>query len=119
MPLVVVTDPQLMAAIRRLFSRVVFVILPGSVLFIKYYPQLGRFYDSWTEELTRDLLLFGADVTSEAEIGLNSDEAKEDMPPRETFSLLGRIGRMVGGRILYGWSSKEGVSISGTSNLQY
>src|SRR5579872_4086604 len=50
MPLVVVTDAQPTAAIRRLFSRVGFIILPVSVLFIKYFPELGRTYDPWSGE---------------------------------------------------------------------
>jgi O-antigen ligase len=48
MALVVVTDPQPIAALRRLFSRVGFVLLPASVLAIKYYPHLSRAYDQWT-----------------------------------------------------------------------
>jgi hypothetical protein len=48
MALVVVTDPQPAAALRRLFSRLGFVLFPASVLLIKYYPYLGRGYDVWT-----------------------------------------------------------------------
>jgi hypothetical protein len=47
MVLVVVTDPQPTAALRRLISRVGFVLLPASVLLIKYFPNLGRGYDQW------------------------------------------------------------------------
>ena len=42
MVLIVVTDGQPVAALRRLFSRVGFLLLPTSVLFIKYYGNLGR-----------------------------------------------------------------------------
>jgi len=42
MAMVVVTDGQPVAAIRRLASRVGFVLLPMSLLFIKYFPALGR-----------------------------------------------------------------------------
>jgi exopolysaccharide production protein ExoQ len=53
MALVVATDPQPVAALRRLFSRVGFVLLPTSVLFIKYYPYLSRSYDQWSgQQLT-------------------------------------------------------------------
>jgi O-antigen ligase len=45
MVLVVVTDPRPLAAIQRLISRVGFVLLPASVLLIKYYPELGRGYN--------------------------------------------------------------------------
>ena len=48
MAMVVVTDPQPMAALRRLFSRIGFVLLPISMLLIKYYPYLARIYDPWT-----------------------------------------------------------------------
>ena len=48
MILIIVTDEQPVAALRRLFSRTGFILIPGSVLFIKYYPALGRGYDSWT-----------------------------------------------------------------------
>lgn len=45
MALVIVTDGQPVAALRRLFSRVGFLLLPTSVLFIHYYGDLGRGYD--------------------------------------------------------------------------
>jgi len=45
MVLIVVTDAQPAAALRRLISRVGFVLLPASVLLIRYYPQLGRGFD--------------------------------------------------------------------------
>jgi len=44
MVLVVLTDPEPVAAIKRLFSRIGFVLIPLSVLFIKYIPDLGRVY---------------------------------------------------------------------------
>jgi O-antigen ligase len=47
MVLIVATDAQPTAAFRRLFSRVGFVLLPASVLLIKYYPQLGQGFDVW------------------------------------------------------------------------
>jgi exopolysaccharide production protein ExoQ len=48
MILIVLTDEQPVAALRRLFSRVGFVLMPLSLLFIKYYPHLGKTYDVWT-----------------------------------------------------------------------
>jgi exopolysaccharide production protein ExoQ len=48
MIVVILTDEQPLAALRRLFSRTGFILLPISVLFIKYYPNLGRGYDQWT-----------------------------------------------------------------------
>ena len=47
MILIVVTDPQPVAALRRVFSRVGFLLLPMSILLIKYYPLLGRRYGAW------------------------------------------------------------------------
>jgi len=47
MILVVLTDEQPVAALRRFFSRLGFVLLPVSLLFIKYYPALGRHYGEW------------------------------------------------------------------------
>jgi exopolysaccharide production protein ExoQ len=48
MILIVLTDAQPVAALRRLCTRAGFVLLPMSLLFIKYYPYLGRTYDPWT-----------------------------------------------------------------------
>ncbi len=47
MVLIIVTDAQPTAALRRFFSRLGFVLLPLSVLFIKYYPELGRGWDEF------------------------------------------------------------------------
>jgi O-antigen ligase len=44
MVLVIVTDRQPVAALRRLTSRVGFLLLPTSVLLIRYYGNLGRGY---------------------------------------------------------------------------
>ncbi len=48
MVLIVLTDPAPLAATKRFFARTAFVLLPVSVLFIKYYPELGRSYSQWT-----------------------------------------------------------------------
>ena len=50
MILIVVTDPDPTAAIKRFFSRPAFLLIPLSILFIKYYPSVGRGYSSWTGE---------------------------------------------------------------------
>lgn len=44
MVLVIVTERQPIASLRRLISRVGFVLLPTSLLLIKYYGDLGRGY---------------------------------------------------------------------------
>jgi exopolysaccharide production protein ExoQ len=48
MVLIVLTDVEPAAALRRLIARVGFVLVPLSVLFIKYYPDLGRVYNRWS-----------------------------------------------------------------------
>jgi len=57
MVLVIATDAHPMAALRRLVSRIGFLLLPTSVLFIKYYGDLGRGY-------TSDGLLMNVGVTT-------------------------------------------------------
>lgn len=44
MVLIVVTDTDVPAAVKRLFSRVGFLLVPISILLIKYYGNLGREY---------------------------------------------------------------------------
>lgn len=48
MILIVLTDSELGTALKRLLTRLGFVLVPVSVLFVKYYPDLGRGYDRWT-----------------------------------------------------------------------
>jgi O-antigen ligase len=48
MALIVLTERDPEEAVRRLMKRCAYVIVPVSVLFIKYYPQLGRNFDPWT-----------------------------------------------------------------------
>ena len=45
MVLIIATDEHPVVAIRRTVSRVGFVLLPISFLYIKYFPDLGRVYD--------------------------------------------------------------------------
>ena len=47
MVLIIVTDSNPVGAFKRLISRVGFVLLPASILLIKYYSTLGRGYDIW------------------------------------------------------------------------
>jgi exopolysaccharide production protein ExoQ len=47
MVLIIVTDANPIGAFKRVVTRVGFIILPASVLLIKYYPALGRGYDAW------------------------------------------------------------------------
>ncbi len=47
MILVVMSDPEPFAAVKRLLSRATYVLIPLSVLFIKYLPQFGKAYGRW------------------------------------------------------------------------
>ncbi len=44
MVLIVLSDPNWVAAMRRLITRVGFLAAPLSIIFIRYFPQLGRGY---------------------------------------------------------------------------
>jgi exopolysaccharide production protein ExoQ len=48
MVLVVLTDPDPTAAVKRLLARMSFLLVPLSVLFLKYYPELSRGFDQWS-----------------------------------------------------------------------
>lgn len=51
MVLIVLTESNVIEAIERMFTRLAFVLVPLSVLFIKYYPDLGRYLNlSWQME---------------------------------------------------------------------
>jgi O-antigen ligase len=48
MILIILTDPNSQAAMRRFFSRASFILMPASLLLIKFYPALGRTFNQWT-----------------------------------------------------------------------
>jgi len=48
MALILFTEPDPQEAIMRFMKRSAYVFLPMSILFIKYYPELGRGFDAWT-----------------------------------------------------------------------
>jgi O-antigen ligase len=48
--LVALTDPRPLEAIRTLFRRACYLLIPLSIVFIKYYPELGKAYSTWTGE---------------------------------------------------------------------
>jgi hypothetical protein len=48
MVLLILTDPDRSSALKSVLARVGFLLVPLSVLFIKYYPDLGRAYNIWT-----------------------------------------------------------------------
>jgi O-antigen ligase len=48
MALIVLTEPDPREALTRLMKRCAYVIVPVSILFIKYYSQWGRGFDQWS-----------------------------------------------------------------------
>jgi O-antigen ligase len=48
MVLVILSDPAGPRAIQRVLSRVCFILIPTSILLMKYYPDLARGFDEWT-----------------------------------------------------------------------
>ncbi len=47
MVLIVLSDRDPFVAVKRLLARTGYLLIPLSVLFIKYYPELGRTYGRW------------------------------------------------------------------------
>ena len=47
MVLVVLTEPDVIASVKKFLTRTAFLLIPSSVLLIKYYPEMGRYYDKW------------------------------------------------------------------------
>jgi O-antigen ligase len=47
MVLIVLSDAEPLAAFKRLLARLAYVLIPLSILFIKYYPSLGVYYSPW------------------------------------------------------------------------
>jgi exopolysaccharide production protein ExoQ len=48
MALVVLSDPKPLEAIRTLFRRLCFLLIPLSIVMSKYFPELAKEYDVWT-----------------------------------------------------------------------
>jgi exopolysaccharide production protein ExoQ len=48
MALIILTEPDPEEALSRLMKRCAYIVVPVSILFIKYYPQFGRGFDRWT-----------------------------------------------------------------------
>src|SRR5438128_579043 len=47
MALIVLTEPDPKEALIRLMKRCAYVVVPVSILFSKYYPELGRGFTPW------------------------------------------------------------------------
>lgn len=48
MVLVILSENNPIEAIKAVLARTAYLLIPLSVLLIKYYPDLGRYYDRWT-----------------------------------------------------------------------
>ena len=48
MVLVILSEKDPVQAVKTVMLRCGFILLPLSVLFIKYYPEFGRYYNRWT-----------------------------------------------------------------------
>jgi exopolysaccharide production protein ExoQ len=51
MVLIVLTEANRIQAVTKLMKRGAFVLIPISVLFVKYYPEYGRRYSDWTGQV--------------------------------------------------------------------
>jgi exopolysaccharide production protein ExoQ len=47
MALIILTEPNPDQAVKTLLKRCAYLVVPVSILFIKYYPKLGRAFDEW------------------------------------------------------------------------
>jgi O-antigen ligase len=65
MALIVLTEPDPKEALIRLMKRCAYVVVPVSILWIKYYPQLGRGFSPWggagSNGIAADKNMLGAD----------------------------------------------------------
>jgi exopolysaccharide production protein ExoQ len=48
MVLLVLTEGDPVSAIEAVFARYTYLVIPLSVIFIKYFPEIGRYYNQWT-----------------------------------------------------------------------
>jgi O-antigen ligase len=66
MALIVLTEPDSKEALIRFMKRCAYVVVPVSILFIKYYPELGRGFSPWggamNTGINTDKNMLGADL---------------------------------------------------------
>ena len=48
MVLIILTETNIIAALRAMFVRYAYIVIPLSMMFIKYVPDIGRYYDPWS-----------------------------------------------------------------------
>ena len=66
MALIILTEPDPEQALTTMMKRAAYILLPVSVLFIKYYPEYGRTFSAWTGQamntgITTNKNLLGCD----------------------------------------------------------
>jgi len=49
--LVVLSDPRPLEAVRTLLRRLCYLLIPLSIVLIKYFPEIGRQYSAWTGDI--------------------------------------------------------------------
>jgi exopolysaccharide production protein ExoQ len=57
MALILFTEPDFDEAVARLIKRAAYVLVPFSILLIKYYPQIGRGFTEWGASVNRGVAL--------------------------------------------------------------
>ena len=57
MALIVLTEPDPKEALIRLMKRCAYVVVPVSILWIKYYPELGRGFTDWGGAMTNGIAM--------------------------------------------------------------
>jgi exopolysaccharide production protein ExoQ len=65
MVLIIFSENDPAAAIKAILSRCAYVLIPMSVILIKYFPDLGRYYNPWTWEYA-----YSGITTSKNELGI-------------------------------------------------
>jgi exopolysaccharide production protein ExoQ len=66
MALIVVTEVQPASALRRFFSRSAFILFPASLLLVKYFPALSRYYSP------EGLMMIGGVTTNKNLLGVGA-----------------------------------------------
>jgi exopolysaccharide production protein ExoQ len=57
MALIIFTEPDFDEAVARLIKRTAYVLIPFSILLIKYYPNIGRGFTEWGAAMNRGVAL--------------------------------------------------------------
>jgi exopolysaccharide production protein ExoQ len=57
MALILFTEPDFDEAVARLIKRTAYVLVPFSILLIKYYPHIGRGYTEWGADMNKGVAL--------------------------------------------------------------